>query len=166
MKTLLSPTRSCFIHHGVLHLNPNSFIHHLFIHLSKFYHSSFFHQTFIHLSWFFSIIHASLIEILFCQLSFVTYSFFSFMSLSTIIQPYFIQKIYSSIPTFIPGVFVNFFHQSFIQNFHSSRILFICVFHLSNVHLSSIYQLLNFHSYFQFIHGTHMLTISLVDVKL
>ncbi len=125
MKTHLSPIHSCFIHHGVIHLNPNSFIHHLFIHLSKFYHSSFFHQTFIHLSWFFSIIHASLIEILFCQLSFVTYSFFSFMSLSTIIQPYFVQK-------FIHPFQLSF--QVFLLNFfinHSSKIFIHLEFYLS-----------------------------------
>jgi hypothetical protein len=115
---------------------PNSSIHHSFIK-----HSSIFHA-------YFSINHASLIEILFCHLSFVTYSFFSSMSLSTIVQPYFIHKNNSSIQTFIPGFSLKIFIN------HSSRILFIFVFHLSNVHLSSIYQLLNL-SFILSIHPWH-----------
>jgi hypothetical protein len=150
-KTLLSPICSCFIHHGVIHLK------------SKFIHSSCIYPSvqilpFIILS---SNIHPSFMH--FFQSSMhLSLKFYSVNYHSTIFHP---KKLFIH-SNFHSRFFVKFFHQSFIQIFHSSTILFIVVFHLSNVHLSSIYYLLNFHSYFHFIHSTHMLTISLLDVKL
>ncbi len=131
-KALLSPIRSCFIHHGVIHLK-STFIHHTFIHLSKFFHSSFFHQTFIHLSCIFLIIHASFIEILFCQLSFVTYSLFfihgSFNNGSTIFH----LNNYSSILTFIPGFSLFFFIN------HASKIFIHLEFYFFSISICPMF---------------------------